>query len=85
MTKAGAQGENIRRFILGHVERHPSDISKKTAEHFGITRQAVHRHLRHLVTDKALLEHGQTRGRSYKLAPTLEWRKVFTSLPDLAE
>ncbi len=85
MTKVGAQGEKIRRFILGHVEQHPSDISKKTAEHFGITRQAVHRHLRHLVTEKALLEHGQTRSRSYKLAPTLEWRKVFTSLPELAE
>jgi len=85
MTGISARGEAIRKFILDRVELHPSDISKMTAEHFGITRQAVHKHLRHLTAEKVLLEQGQTRSRSYKLAPTWEWRKVFTSSPELAE
>ena len=37
--------DEVRRFILTELEAHPEDIAKVAAERFGITRQAVHRHL----------------------------------------
>jgi predicted transcriptional regulator len=72
MTKVRARGEGIRQFILDHVEKHPADISRLTAKHFGITCQAVNKHLQRLAAKYALLEAGHTRNRIYKLAPLLE-------------
>jgi hypothetical protein len=80
-----ARGEDIRRFILAHVEKHPNDVTKLTAEHFKITRQAVNKHLRRLIYEKCLTEAGQTRQRTYKLASLVEWRKVYTITPELEE
>ncbi len=85
MTRVHARGEDVRRFILEHLEKHPSDLSKVTADHFGITRQAVHKHLQRLKSEKAILESGKTRSRIYKLAPLLEWREHYDITPDLAE
>ena len=48
MTRVRGRGEKVRRFILNHVEKHPTDIAKLTAEHFEITRQAVNKHLQKL-------------------------------------
>ena len=61
------KSELIRKFIIGHVEYHPADIPKLTAEAFGITRQAVHRHLRILIEDDILEATGSTRNRIYQL------------------
>jgi len=85
MTRVRARGEDIRRFILGHVEKHPTDISKVTLEHFAITRQAVNKHLQRLCSEHALSESGNTRNRTYKLCAISEWRKVFSITPELAE
>jgi hypothetical protein len=85
MTRVRARGENIRRFILNNVEKYSTEISRVTAERFGITRQAVNKHLRRLVSEHALAESGQTRNRLYHLAPQLEWTKVYQIRPDLAE
>jgi hypothetical protein len=80
-----ARGEDIRKFILEHVEKHPNDVAKITAEHFQITRQAVNKHVRRLIIEKCLTETGETRKRIYKLAALVEWRKVFTISPNLEE
>lgn len=85
MTRVRARGEDIRRFILDHVEKHPSDIAKIAAEHFRITRQAVNKHLQRLVSEGALAESGKTRNRTYKLSPILEWRQSYQLTKDLAE
>ncbi len=85
MTRVRARGEEIRRFILENVEKHPADISKKTAEHFKITRQAVNKHLQRLTAERSLSESGHTRSRSYRLSPILEWRKDYPIVPGLAE
>jgi anti-sigma regulatory factor (Ser/Thr protein kinase) len=85
MVRIRARGENIRRFILENVEKHPGDVSKKAAEHFKITRQAVSKHLKRLVSENALTQSGQTRKRTYKLAPILEWRHVYQISPQLEE
>lgn len=85
MSRVRARGEDIRRFILDHVEKHPSDISKLTSEHFGITRQGVNKHLQRLTSELALSVDGHTRNKVYKLAPLSEWRGAYKISPELAE
>ena len=80
-----ARGEEIRHFILQNVEKHAGDISKVTAAKFRISRQAVHKHLQKLRAEHALAETGQTRNRSYKLVPLVEWKKTFPLTKELAE
>lgn len=85
MTKVRARGEDVRRFILEHVEKHPRDVAKVAATHFHITRQAVNKHLQRLVAEKSLAEAGHTRNRSYKLCPLSEWTGRYKISPELAE
>jgi DNA-binding transcriptional ArsR family regulator len=59
--------DEIRRLILTELERHPDDIAKVAAEHFGITRQAVHRHLDSLLKDGLIEASGRTRRKRYTL------------------
>jgi anti-sigma regulatory factor (Ser/Thr protein kinase) len=80
------RGEDIRRFILNSVEKHPKDLTKVTSDHFGITRQAVNKHLQRLHAEGAITETGNTRNRSYKLCPLAEWRREYSmSAGKLAE
>lgn len=85
MTKIHVRGEDIRSFILNHIEKHPTDINKIVANHFGITRQAVNKHLQKLTAEKALAEGGNTRNKIYKLAPISEWRKAYKITSGIAE
>lgn len=85
MTRVRARGEDIRRFILDEVEKHPSDISRITAEKFGITRQAVNKHLQRLTKEIVLTDSGNTRNRSYKLCPLQEWQRTYQIVPGIAE
>jgi anti-sigma regulatory factor (Ser/Thr protein kinase) len=85
MARVRVRGEAVRRFILDNVEQHPTDISKITADHFRITRQAVNKHLQRLKSEFALTETGVTRNRAYKLAPLVEWSNNYPISPDLAE
>lgn len=85
MTRVSARGEDIRRFILEHVEKHPADISKLVAEHFKITRQAVNKHIQKLTSEKALVESGKTRNRSYALRQLPEWEELYDITTGLAE
>src|SRR6266508_4066873 len=85
MVKIRARGEQIRLFILENVTKHPSDIVAVTAEQFKITRQAAYKHVKRLTAQSALTEEGNTKNRIYKLAPLIEWTKVYSIAPDLAE
>lgn len=85
MTGVRARGEDVRRFILEKVDKHQGDISKVTAAHFGITRQAVNKHLQRLVAERAIVETGKTRNRTYRLATLSEWNKLYRISPELAE
>jgi hypothetical protein len=85
MKKVRPRGEDIRRFIVEHVEKHPADISKFVVKHFGITRQAVNKHLQNLVLARALVQSGQTKNKIYKLAPLSEWTQTYKIEPALAE
>src|SRR3990167_533021 len=85
MTKLREKSRNIRRFILEHVDKHLTDIARVTADHFGLTRQAVNKHLQRLTEEKSLIVSGQTRNKTYKLASILEWTQSYEITPELAE
>lgn len=77
MTHVRARGEDVRKYIIENVEEFPREISKKTAAKFGITRQAVNKHLRRLTAEKCLTEEGATKSRIYKLAQLSTWEKSY--------
>ncbi len=72
-----ARGEDIRRYILENVSKFPNNISKKAADHFGITRQGVNKHLQRLTSERALMQSGNTRNRIYKLVSISEERRAY--------
>ena len=85
MTGVRARGEKIRRFILERVEKSPGDVVKATSAKFGITRQAVNKHLRRLRAEGVLRRTGNTRASAYQLAPLSQWEYTCRIEPDLAE
>jgi anti-sigma regulatory factor (Ser/Thr protein kinase) len=78
MSRVRARGEEIRRFILDNVQTHPNRITRLTADRFAITRQAVNGHLNRLVGEGSLRENGNTRSRTYALAPLVEWSQRYS-------
>lgn len=85
MSSIRGRGEAARRYILENVEKHPNDIGRLASQHLGISRQAVNRHLQLLVEEGALVSEGQTRRRSYALAPLAEWSGHYLITPELEE
>jgi len=85
MASSRPQGEQVRRFITENVTAHPGDIARRAATRFHITRQAVNKHLQRLVEEGILTESGETRARSYQLAVTSRWKKLYPIEPGLAE
>jgi anti-sigma regulatory factor (Ser/Thr protein kinase) len=62
----------IEEFVLSLVENESQDVVNKTAEQFGITRQAVGRHLRKLIRSGVIKAEGKTKGRKYELAKLVD-------------
>lgn len=85
MIKVLTRSEKIRNYVLEHVEKHPADINTFTANHFGISRQAVNRHLQRLVSEKVLSISGKTKDRIYKLSPITNWVEKYKIGAELAE
>lgn len=85
MTKVRAGGELVRKFIIESLGEHPRDIVRVTAEKFGCSRQAVHKHLQRLIADGSVTDGGQTRNKTYQLAPLVKWSKQYELSSGLAE
>lgn len=75
----------IREFILSHVARHPRDIARCVAREYGISRQAVNRHLLGLVEEGLVEAHGQTRAREYRLRALATATRRLNVTPVLTE
>lgn len=67
MAKVMRSAADIEAFALANVGAHPGDLATVVGEHFGISRQAVSRHLARLVADEKLVATGSTRSRRYAL------------------
>jgi len=85
MATTPQQTSEIEAFITANVDKHPDDIARMTAEHFGITRQAVHRHLARLVKEKKLAATGSTRNRRYTSALLADIEVELELTPELEE
>lgn len=85
MSTVRVRGETVRRFIVEHLDAHPSDIVRLAVEEFGCSRQAIHKHLQRLIGEGAVTEAGQTRSKEYRLASLVQWDKTYTLGPGLAE
>jgi anti-sigma regulatory factor (Ser/Thr protein kinase) len=77
LSRVRPRGEKVRTFIIANVEAHPNDIAKVTSAEFGLTRQAVNKHLRNLVSEAALIETGSTRSKAFKLCADQVWDKWY--------
>lgn len=85
MVKVRSRGAKLRSYILGNIEKFPRDIAKRASEEFKISRQAANKHLKHLVEEKAIIEDGNTRNRTYKLCPLETWEKAYSRVHGLLE
>ncbi len=72
MTGERSRGREIRSFVLENVLWRSGDIAKATVERFGISRQAVHKHVAALVAAGLLEARGATRRREYRLKAQLK-------------
>src|SRR5260370_10112313 len=85
MVKVRARGEQVRKFILDQVGAHPEDGARVATDHFDISRQAVNKHLKHLIREGVLVATGKNNGRKYRLAPIKEWQRIYVIDSSLAE
>jgi STAS-like domain of unknown function (DUF4325)/Histidine kinase-like ATPase domain len=79
------RGQQIRQFILTNIEEHPKDVAGITSLKFGITRQAVSKHIQRLVKQNSIVAKGSTKNRSYQLHPLLDWRQTYPLTSKLEE
>ncbi len=73
------RGLLVRRYILEHVDSNSQHITRSTAFQFGISRQAVNKHLSRLVKEGFLTARGTTRNRTYSLT-ILEKKRIEVPL-----
>lgn len=75
MKEIRAQSEKIRNYILKNLNF--DSIVKKTAEHFNISRQAVHKHLNILINEQLITSSGISRNKIYRLSPIVSETKTY--------
>ncbi|MSP52787.1 MAG: hypothetical protein EXR81_00855, partial [Gammaproteobacteria bacterium] len=82
------QTNTIREFILAKLPEHSHDIAKFTAQRFNITRQAVNKHIQHLLNQQLISKSGATKNCRYtlkeashvreeRLPPPISWEKIY--------
>jgi len=75
----------IRQFIVEEIGKSSPDIVRLVGEKFGITRQAVNRHIHWLIANGVIIAEGSTRQRKYTLKPIIDQRFHFAISTDLQE
>lgn len=85
MSGLRRRGEQIRQFILTNIGEHPRDVVALTSQQFGITRQAVNKHMQRLVEQKTIVVKGSTKNRSYHLHPLVERTQIYQLANKLEE
>ena len=83
MLVAGKSRE-LRDFIVDAIPDHPKDVVAHSATKFGLTRQAINRHINFLIKKGLVQAEGNTNQRTYKL-PILERKSISVPLINLEE
>ena len=69
--------EKIKKFLLDNLTNHQKDIIHTAINQFGLSRQAIHKHMNSLINEKKVIGHGTTKGRYYELIPSVNYSKSF--------
>ena len=69
--------QQVKKFLLDNLSKHQKDIIQTAIRRFGISRQAVHKHMNNLINDKKVAAYGNTKGRYYELMPTVNFNKTI--------
>jgi anti-sigma regulatory factor (Ser/Thr protein kinase)/biotin operon repressor len=81
-----ATGAEIRQWLIEEIAaQRDAEVASRAAQKFGITRQALVRHLRKLVSDGLIVPEGQTKGRRYKLALLRNYTQSYALNADFHE
>ncbi len=75
----------VKQFILNNLSDHQKDIIRAAMNRFGISRQAILRHMHRLIQDGKIEVHGKTKDRYYKLKPIVEKTLSLDITSDLEE
>lgn len=78
------KSHSIRLYLLEAIKNGKPDYIQNAVSSFGISRQAVHRHLLHLVNQNYLTAEGSTRARKYSLGAH-RWHQASYDLIDADE
>ena len=68
--------DQIKQFILENLTRHQKDIIKAAIHKFGISRQAILKHMHTLISENRVVAYGKTRDRFYELKPRVNYSKT---------
>lgn len=68
MARPTDRGDQIKHFILKNTSSYPGEVASLAARKFGITRQAINRYIRDLISGGLIIAEGNTKQRKYKLA-----------------
>ena len=69
--------EKIKQFILENLSVHQKDIIKASIRKFGLSRQAILKHMHALINEDRVVAHGKTRDRFYELKPLVNFTKTI--------
>lgn len=61
------RSRQIRDYLIAHVPENRRGLARSAAEHFGVTPQAINKHLRALVAEGVIRSAGATNSRRYEL------------------
>jgi len=75
----------IREFLIQGIDDNSKGIVAETARHFGVTRQAVLRHVRALLAEGKIRFEGRTRDRRYSVIPIAQLELPLSIMPTLEE
>lgn len=69
--------KKIKTFILQNIAKHRKNIVQEVIGRFGISRQAVNKHMNRLISDNKVMAYGVTKGRYYELVPEVNYSKTI--------
>ena len=78
MAGTRQRGRLIRRYIAERIDSDSREVVRETAREFGISRQAVNKHIRRLVDDGHVEVRGTNRSRRYSLSIIDRQTTAFT-------
>lgn len=78
-----SSSSEIKNFVIENLREHPKDIAAFTAVHFGISRQAVLKHINAMIESEQIISKGEKNRRIYSLNTII--REFEYDLPGIDE